>query len=106
MWLNCAGISEHGSCSRVLGPSSSLLFHGKAQCFPPAYLGPQQGLPSYSHDIRLAFVKDARDAMARKESVEDYTVHDPLLEAGKAKFNKKSQAERKRGNQWAGRANN
>uniref|UniRef100_A0A1D2A8R0 PPIase cyclophilin-type domain-containing protein n=1 Tax=Auxenochlorella protothecoides TaxID=3075 RepID=A0A1D2A8R0_AUXPR len=76
-----------------------------------AYLG-KDGEDESDDDLaslrkhRLAFVKDARDAMARKESVEDYTVHDPLLEAGKAKFNKKSQAERKRGNQWAGRANN
>lgn len=42
--------------------------------------------------------------MSRKESVDDYVVHDPLLEAGKAKFNKRTQAERKRGTQWAGRA--
>lgn len=43
--------------------------------------------------------------MARKESVDDYVVHDPLLEAGKAKFNKRTHAEKKRENQWAGRAN-
>lgn len=50
------------------------------------------------------FAKETRDAMSRKESVDDYVVHDPLLEAGKAKFNKRTQAERKRGTQWAGRA--
>lgn len=44
--------------------------------------------------------------MARNESVDDYVVVDPLLEAGKAKFSKRQQAERKRATQWAGRANN
>eukprot|EP00892_Ulva_mutabilis_P004873 jgi/Ulvmu1/2758/UM014_0216.1 len=52
---------------------------------------------------------DANDGVAdpttRNESVDDYKVVDPLLEAGKAAFNLKTQKAKKRGNQWAGRAN-
>ena len=53
---------------------------------------------------RLAFVKDARDAMSRSDNVDDYVVVDPLLEAGKAKFNKQVQRQKKRENEWAGRS--
>ncbi|KAK2079026.1 hypothetical protein QBZ16_002716 [Prototheca wickerhamii] len=72
--------------------------------------GPEGGEDSSDDDLaslrahKLTFAKETRDAMSRKESVDDYVVHDPLLEAGKAKFNKRTQAERKRGTQWAGRA--
>lgn len=45
------------------------------------------------------------DPTARKESIDDYKVVDPLIEAGKAAFNLKSQRAKKRGNEWAGRAN-
>ena len=38
-----------------------------------------------------------------RESVDDYVVHDPLLEAGKAKFNKELQKNKKRASEWAGR---
>lgn len=41
---------------------------------------------------------------ARSDNVDDYVVLDPLLEAGKAKFNKQQQKARKRGSEWAGRA--
>ena len=69
--------------------------HKPCVTFPPSFL---------PFTCRLTFAKETRDAMSRKESVDDYVVHDPLLEAGKAKFNKRTQAERKRGTQWAGRA--
>lgn len=52
---------------------------------------------------------DARDGVAdpaaRRETVDDYKVVDPLIEAGKAAFNLKTQRAKKRGNEWAGRAN-
>ncbi|KAL4419176.1 hypothetical protein ABPG77_004899 [Micractinium sp. CCAP 211/92] len=53
---------------------------------------------------KLAFAKDKKDAMSRSDNVDDYVVVDPLLEAGKAKFNKQQQRARKRGSEWAGRA--
>lgn len=45
------------------------------------------------------------DPTARRESIDDYKVLDPLIEAGKAAFNLKSQKAKKRGTEWAGRAN-
>jgi peptidyl-prolyl cis-trans isomerase SDCCAG10 len=36
--------------------------------------------------------------------VDDYIVVDPLLEAGKAKFNKQQAKTKKRQTEWAGRA--
>lgn len=45
------------------------------------------------------------DPTARKHSVDDYKVVDPLIEAGKAVFNLQTQKAKKRGNEWAGRAN-
>jgi hypothetical protein len=41
----------------------------------------------------------------RRYDVEDYKVVDPLLEAGRAAFNKKQQQAKKRKNEWAGGAN-
>ena len=38
------------------------------------------------------------------DNIDDYVVHDPLLEAGKAKFNKQQQRAKKRQSEWAGRA--
>ncbi len=40
----------------------------------------------------------------RSDNIDDYVVHDPLLEAGKAKFNKQQQRAKKRQSEWAGRA--
>lgn len=53
---------------------------------------------------KLAFAKNKKDAMSRSDNVDDYVVLDPLLEAGKAKFNKQQQRARKRDSEWAGRA--
>ncbi|PRW58227.1 peptidyl-prolyl cis-trans isomerase CYP57 [Chlorella sorokiniana] len=53
---------------------------------------------------RLKFAKDRKDAMSRSDNIDDYVVHDPLLEAGKAKFNKQQQRAKKRQSEWAGRA--
>ena len=39
------------------------------------------------------------------DNLDNYVVLDPLLEKGKGKWSKAAQAERKRGNEWAGRAN-
>lgn len=38
------------------------------------------------------------------DSIDQYVVHDPLLEAGKAKFNKQQQRAKKRQSEWAGHA--
>lgn len=38
------------------------------------------------------------------DNVDDYVVVDPLLEAGKAKFNKAQAKAKKRQTEWAGRA--
>lgn len=46
--------------------------------------------------------KKEKDPYARRDDVDDYVVVDPLLEAGKAKFNKQQQREKKRGREWAG----
>jgi peptidyl-prolyl cis-trans isomerase SDCCAG10 len=54
---------------------------------------------------RLVFAETReRDALARKDDVNDYIVHDPLLEKGKAKFNRQQQRERKRETEWAGKS--
>ena len=53
---------------------------------------------------KLEFAKGQRDGMARRDDVDDYTVHDPLLEAGKAKFNKAAARQKKKGTAWAGRS--
>ena len=45
-----------------------------------------------------------KDGNARTEGVDDYVVVDPLLEKGKAKFNKEQQRQKKRQNEWAGRS--
>lgn len=44
------------------------------------------------------------DPTARRESVDDYKVVDPLIEAGKEAFNLQTQRAKKRGTEWAGRA--
>ncbi|KAL4431122.1 hypothetical protein ABPG75_006378 [Micractinium tetrahymenae] len=74
------------------------------------YLGGEEGEEDDDLDLsslrqhRLAFAKDNKDAMSRSDNVDDYVVVDPLLEAGKAKFNKQQQRAKKRGSEWAGRA--
>ena len=45
-----------------------------------------------------------KDGNARRDNVDDYVVVDPLLEAGKAKFNKQNQKNKKRQTEWAGRS--
>jgi hypothetical protein len=45
------------------------------------------------------------DPTKRRDDVDDYKVIDPLLEAGRAAFNKKQQHAKKRKNEWAGGAN-
>jgi len=54
-----------------------------------------------SHRLQFG-VKKEKDPHARRDDVDDYVVLDPLLEAGKAKFNKQQQREKKRGREWAG----
>jgi peptidyl-prolyl cis-trans isomerase SDCCAG10 len=48
--------------------------------------------------------KKEKDPHARRDNVDDYVVVDPLLEAGKAKFNKQQQRTKKRDREWAGRS--
>ena len=45
-----------------------------------------------------------QDDTKRSDDPNDYVVHDPLLEAGKSKFNKMVAKEKKRGREWAGRS--
>ncbi len=51
----------------------------------------------------LAF-QATRDARAYAPSTDDYVVHDPLLEKGKAAFNKKQQRDNKHASEWAGKS--
>ncbi|KAI3433422.1 hypothetical protein D9Q98_003237 [Chlorella vulgaris] len=53
---------------------------------------------------KLSFAKDRKDAMSRSDNTDDYVVFDPLLEAGKAKFNKQQAKHKKQQTEWgAGR---
>ncbi|KAL5698649.1 peptidylprolyl isomerase [Ranunculus cassubicifolius] len=56
--------------------------------------------------VTLAFNPEdaAKDDMARKEKVDDYVVHDPLLEKGKEKFNIMMAKQKRRGREWAGKS--
>ena len=54
------------------------------------------------HKLKFAGAKGSGDGLARTEQANDYVVLDPLLEAGKAKFNKAVQRQKKRDNEWAG----
>lgn len=47
-----------------------------------------------------------KDSNARRDNIDDYVVLDPLLEAGKAKFNRQNNRKKKRETEWAGRARN
>jgi hypothetical protein len=55
---------------------------------------------------RLKFSGQARtgDDMARRESVDDYVVLDPLAGEGTEGWSRRRQGEKKRGTEWAGRA--
>lgn len=44
---------------------------------------------------------EKKDEMARRDDVDDYVVFDPLLEAGKSKFNKKQQEAKRKNREWA-----
>ncbi|PSC77004.1 peptidyl-prolyl cis-trans isomerase CYP57-like [Micractinium conductrix] len=52
---------------------------------------------------KLTFAKGTKDAMSRSDNIDDYVVLDPLLEAGKAKFNKQQNRAKKRQSEWAGK---
>ncbi len=54
-----------------------------------------------NHKLEFGGNKE-KDPHARRDDVNDYVVLDPLLEAGKAKFNKQQQREKKREREWAG----
>lgn len=41
--------------------------------------------------------------MARSDNLDDYIVHDPLLESAKGKFSRAAQREKKKQTNWAGR---
>lgn len=44
-----------------------------------------------------------KDRMARTEDINDYVVHDPLLEKGKEKFNRMQAKQKRRDREWAGK---
>ncbi|PNW83908.1 hypothetical protein CHLRE_04g215950v5 [Chlamydomonas reinhardtii] len=55
---------------------------------------------------RFEAAKERKDNMARDmDNLDDYVVYDPLLEKGKGKWSAANQKEKKRANEWAGRAN-
>jgi peptidyl-prolyl cis-trans isomerase SDCCAG10 len=58
-----------------------------------------------SHPMHWDESDQVADPTARKHNVDDYKVIDPLLEAGKAEFNRKQQHAKKRASEWAGRPN-
>ncbi|KAF8388783.1 hypothetical protein HHK36_025463 [Tetracentron sinense] len=56
--------------------------------------------------VQLKFAREpsGKDGMARKDDVDDYVVHDPLLEKGKEKFNKLQAKQKRREREWAGKS--
>ena len=58
-----------------------------------------------SHSIHWSADDRVADPDARRDNPDDYKVIDPLLEKGKAAFNKKQQHAKKRASEWAGRPN-
>jgi peptidyl-prolyl cis-trans isomerase SDCCAG10 len=58
-----------------------------------------------AHSIHFSEEDRVADPNARRDNPNDYKVIDPLLERGKAAFNKKKQDAKKRKSEWAGRAN-
>ncbi|KAK6912837.1 Cyclophilin-type peptidyl-prolyl cis-trans isomerase domain [Dillenia turbinata] len=55
--------------------------------------------------VGLKFAPETgKDRMSRKEDVNDYMVHDPLLEKGKEKFNRQIAKQRRREREWAGKS--
>eukprot|EP00899_Mesostigma_viride_P029408 jgi/Mesvir1/9652/Mv12143-RA.2 len=53
-----------------------------------------------AHALKFAPDASNKDSMARKEDVDDYVVHDPLLEKGKEKFNKEEAKRKRRNREW------
>ena len=60
-----------------------------------------ESLTGHRLEFKAAAVTDPN---ARREHVDDYVVVDPLLEAGKEKFNREQQRRKKRQNEWSGRS--
>lgn len=55
--------------------------------------------------VKLKFApQPGKDNMSRSENVNDYVVHDPLLEKGKEKFNKMQAKQKRREREWAGKS--
>lgn len=55
--------------------------------------------------VKLKFEpQSGKDNMTRTENVNDYVVHDPLLEKGKEKFNKMQAKQKRREREWAGKS--
>lgn len=54
--------------------------------------------------IRFSLALLQQDNMSRSENVNDYVVHDPLLEKGKEKFNKMQAKQKRREREWAGKS--
>ncbi|KAK7261017.1 hypothetical protein RIF29_27320 [Crotalaria pallida] len=55
--------------------------------------------------VNLRFApENGKDRMSRNEDINDYVVHDPLLEKGKEKFNKMQAKQKRREREWAGRS--
>jgi peptidyl-prolyl cis-trans isomerase SDCCAG10 len=62
-----------------------------------------EALRGHRLDFSSGLVKDN---MSRKDSIDDYVVHDPLLEAGKTKFHRDQLLRRKAKTEWAGGSRN
>eukprot|EP00245_Coleochaete_scutata_P010120 TRINITY_DN3496_c1_g3_i1.p1 TRINITY_DN3496_c1_g3~~TRINITY_DN3496_c1_g3_i1.p1 ORF type:complete len:149 (-),score=46.94 TRINITY_DN3496_c1_g3_i1:297-743(-) len=57
-----------------------------------------------AHKLKFATDGKQKDSMGRNEDPNQYVLHDPLLEKGKEKWNKMQAKEKKKGREWAGRA--
>lgn len=53
---------------------------------------------------RFEFGDGKKEGTRQPDSLDQYVVLDPLLEMGKAKFNRQQQQRKKRDNEWAGRS--
>ncbi|GMH42994.1 hypothetical protein BSKO_10916 [Bryopsis sp. KO-2023] len=54
-----------------------------------------------SHRLEFKGAKAGKDEMQRRDDVNDYVVFDPLLEAGKSKFNKKQNMAKRKEREWS-----
>lgn len=57
-----------------------------------------------SYHVAWIILRMLQDRMSRSDDPNDYVVHDPLLEKGKEKFNKRQAKQKRREREWAGKS--